>query len=475
MLETIVLENIRNHSNSYVFPPEFYQNITNYRRLELPAGTNLTVRENVCHDNNCRQRYECTSNNCTSSCTKCKAVNYVHTEQYGEISLIQTLVPSTQKNKQELKQQNSTTPTPSKTKDCICVKRKLCNTCHKIKCCTRCEISKRNLYNHINDIYNMEARRDSVVERLYKFRDVKDNPPQSLFAWGRMTITLKDEVGNTSELWKPKRAEVIAMIAYLFLNQKTYFQNYHPYFFMFENPTGEEVREVQLCETKKYPSYRSGSELSRQFITENEHFDAESEFCRAQLIIDDHWGVHDRSLCPVLRNPVDVKREGWANMEDLSAKKGKGKGKGKSKSKKTKVKSDSDDDSKSKGKKKGVKEKTVTRSQSLEQPPVYDEYKQPEYHSPKQPQPNYQQLEQHEKHEQQYEQHEQYEQQQEQHLYQQHDHYHNQQHVPPQYQQEESQQYEPQNSQQYHQQQQYQQPQHQHHNYQQHPQQYQQD
>lgn len=60
-----------------------------------------------------------------------------------------------------------------------------------------------------------QARLDAVIKRLAANRD--NMAIVSLFAWGRMTFTIKD--GEARELWKPKRAEALAIFAYLYVNR----------------------------------------------------------------------------------------------------------------------------------------------------------------------------------------------------------------------------------------------------------------
>eukprot|EP01134_Creolimax_fragrantissima_P007572 CFRG7572T1 len=140
---------------------------------------------------------------------------------------------------------------------------------------------KRQYHERPKDIHNFEARLLAVIKRIVSSRDVLTLC--SLFAWGRMTITIKSPDGDTVELWKPKRVDVVALFAHIYQHRTTIFAEYKPYAFVFEDATRRTVRNTELL------------------ADENDFLDIQQE-------LDSHWGVHKRLLCPALRSPAALGR-----------------------------------------------------------------------------------------------------------------------------------------------------------------------
>ena len=128
----------------------------------------------------------------------------------------------------------------------------------------------------IDDVENFERRRSAVVKRMIASKD--SSKKCSLFAWGRMTITIKDKKGDTMELWKPKRRDIIAIFANIYQNRESLFEHVQPYKMVFEDATAINAPSTEL---------------------ESD----EDDFVALQEELDRHWGVHKRKLCPGLKKP----------------------------------------------------------------------------------------------------------------------------------------------------------------------------
>jgi hypothetical protein len=127
----------------------------------------------------------------------------------------------------------------------------------------------------------MQARLDAVLKRLVTNKD--NLSVVSLFAWGRMTFTIK--AGGSRELWKPKRAEALAIFAHIYQNRKTLFATLAPgYEFVFEDAS-----------------------TARNTVGISAPAD-EADFVALQKELDTHWGVHKRKMCPALRHPSALMR-----------------------------------------------------------------------------------------------------------------------------------------------------------------------
>eukprot|EP00121_Abeoforma_whisleri_P015685 Awhi_evm1s14433 len=147
---------------------------------------------------------------------------------------------------------------------------------------------KRQLHTDVTQVENWSLRKDAIIKRLVNNKD--NTHSCSLFAWGRMTVTIKDiSTLKTKELWKPRRADIIALFSYLYCNHEVEFQHLKPYEFFFEDPTGRVIVKTILNAQR-------------------------SDFLAVQEELDKHWGVHKRNLCPVLRCETDVERPGLAAL-----------------------------------------------------------------------------------------------------------------------------------------------------------------
>eukprot|EP01135_Chromosphaera_perkinsii_P002970 Nk52_evm81s230 gene=Nk52_evmTU81s230 len=128
----------------------------------------------------------------------------------------------------------------------------------------------------VDNVENFERRRNAVVKRMIASKDASKKC--SLFAWGRMTITIKDKKGDTMELWKPKRRDIIAIFADIYQNREKLFEHVKPYKMVFEDATAINA-----------PSTELDSDID--------------DFVSIQEELDRHWGVHKRKLCPGLKKP----------------------------------------------------------------------------------------------------------------------------------------------------------------------------
>lgn len=98
-----------------------------------------------------------------------------------------------------------------------------------------------------------------------------------------MTFTIK--ALGSRELWKPKRAEALAIFAHIYQNRKTLFASLAPnYEFVFEDAS-----------------------TARNTVGISAPAD-ETDFLALQKELDTHWGVHKRRTCPALRHPSALLR-----------------------------------------------------------------------------------------------------------------------------------------------------------------------
>lgn len=77
--------------------------------------------------------------------------------------------------------------------------------------CTAC-------YSGFDCVPNCRERAVAVWQRMILHKERQVAVP--LFAWGRMTLTIKPlsgEISRPLELWKPKRHEIVAVLAYLWM------------------------------------------------------------------------------------------------------------------------------------------------------------------------------------------------------------------------------------------------------------------
>eukprot|EP00123_Amoebidium_parasiticum_P000750 comp11645_c0_seq1/m.6150 comp11645_c0_seq1/g.6150 ORF comp11645_c0_seq1/g.6150 comp11645_c0_seq1/m.6150 type:complete len:755 (-) comp11645_c0_seq1:130-2394(-) len=142
--------------------------------------------------------------------------------------------------------------------------------------------TKRTLNSDLQTIPHVELRISAVIKRLIALRD--NGAVHSLFSWGRMTVTIKDHMGRLVELWKPKRGDIIAIIAHIYQHRASLFTEYPEYRFLFEDASGPTVKIASL------------------------HPLCERDFMSLQSELDSQWGVHKRTLCPALRKPSAVER-----------------------------------------------------------------------------------------------------------------------------------------------------------------------
>eukprot|EP00127_Corallochytrium_limacisporum_P001037 Clim_evm36s34 gene=Clim_evmTU36s34 len=161
------------------------------------------------------------------------------------------------------------------------------NTSHKVNGMVKLVHGK--YFTRIQDVPLWHLRVRAVVKRL---KELCDSPRKlSLFAWGRMTITIKDS-GKTVELWKPKRREIIAVFAHIHINRARFFKGHPDYEYVYEDASTREVN-TPYCTLR---------ELKNCFVS-------------LQRELDMHWGVHKRTLCPTLRKTItidDLKREEYS-------------------------------------------------------------------------------------------------------------------------------------------------------------------
>lgn len=131
--------------------------------------------------------------------------------------------------------------------------------------------------------YGIQIRLDAVIKRLVANKD--NLSVVSLFAWGRMTFTIKD--GDLSRvLWKPKRVEALAIFAHLYLNRAEIFATLAPgYEFVFEDAS----------------SFRTTVGITIPTSDASDFFGLQKE-------LDLNWGVHKRKMCPALRQPSVLRR-----------------------------------------------------------------------------------------------------------------------------------------------------------------------
>jgi len=131
------------------------------------------------------------------------------------------------------------------------------------------------LHSDICEVVNWRLRLQAVVKRLIALKDRTTVHP--LYAWGRMTITIKDdETGVTVEIWKPKRHDIIAIFTHIHLHADELFADYPDYVFAWQTLTDDNrLTCTDLCSAGQ--SYH---------VVQGE--------------LNNEWGVHKRRLCPAL-------------------------------------------------------------------------------------------------------------------------------------------------------------------------------
>eukprot|EP00127_Corallochytrium_limacisporum_P004063 Clim_evm8s157 gene=Clim_evmTU8s157 len=131
-------------------------------------------------------------------------------------------------------------------------------------------------YDSITRVENWRNRVDAAVARLCMRKDPRN--PVSLFKWGRMTMSVRDSDKSKSiELWKPKRRDLIAVIAYIYGNRNKLFGFMPDHEFVLEDASTEDG------------SYRV-------------HDLSDNNFIELQQELEKHWAVNKSTLAPVVRS-----------------------------------------------------------------------------------------------------------------------------------------------------------------------------
>ncbi|XP_004346832.1 hypothetical protein CAOG_05147 [Capsaspora owczarzaki ATCC 30864] len=224
-------------------------------------------------------------------------------------------------------------------------------------------VSKKHVYQAIDQVPNAELRVKAVVKRILDTvapalqqtqqhlaasalatatnataaaaaaaSSVPAVKPSSLFAWGRMTITIKDDAANTIELWKPKRADIIAVFAHIHMHRRALFSALAPDFeYVYEDASGDDrdfsaAQAVASQQEQAFAQQQAhcgmpnpdcpvtqawfaaataaaarSAEACSEALPRVELDAPESDFGAIQEALDRCWGVHKRTLCPALR------------------------------------------------------------------------------------------------------------------------------------------------------------------------------
>eukprot|EP00127_Corallochytrium_limacisporum_P006560 Clim_evm32s230 gene=Clim_evmTU32s230 len=145
----------------------------------------------------------------------------------------------------------------------------------------------RQYYSNVDDIPHFRDRLHACLFRL-RLRQAKETR-STLYGWGRMTMTISDDKKNVIELWKPKRIEIIAIMAYIYTHQKLLFAD-------------------QLCEFAFLTPEKDGTGFVKHDI------DSKLDFMSLQHYLDSNWGLHKKTLFPAIV-PRDSQERSDANHD----------------------------------------------------------------------------------------------------------------------------------------------------------------